>query len=107
MRSFTRSWSSPAQKVQNNGYNGHAMLLCRKNSTRMEDHVMGKAEGRVRFVGEAVVAVIAETQGMARDAADMVLVEYDDLPAIVELAKAATSEAPTESTSAAPVSRLN
>ncbi|MBL26962.1 MAG: carbon monoxide dehydrogenase [Rhodospirillaceae bacterium] len=52
------------------------------------------AKGRVRYVGEPVVAVIAETQALARDAADLVMVDYDDLPAIVELAKAATNDAP-------------
>ncbi|MDR9394394.1 MAG: xanthine dehydrogenase family protein molybdopterin-binding subunit [Roseovarius sp.] len=39
------------------------------------------AEDRVRFVGEGVAFVVAETSAQARDAADLVEIEYDDLPA--------------------------
>jgi carbon-monoxide dehydrogenase large subunit len=39
---------------------------------------------RVRFVGEAVAMVVAETLAQALDAADLVMVEYDDLPAVVD-----------------------
>jgi carbon-monoxide dehydrogenase large subunit len=38
----------------------------------------------VRFVGEAVVAVVAETRALARDAAELVMVEYEDLPAVAD-----------------------
>ncbi len=41
------------------------------------------AHERVRFVGEAVVAVVAETMQQARDAAEAVVVEYEELPAAV------------------------
>ena len=44
------------------------------------------AKGRVRFVGEPVAVVIAETMQVARDAAEMVMVDYDDLPAYTDLA---------------------
>ena len=37
----------------------------------------------VRFVGEAVVMVIAQTQTQARDAAELVVVDYEPLPAVV------------------------
>ena len=46
------------------------------------------ARGTARHVGEAVAAVIAETLDQARDAADLVAVEYEPLPATVD-AKAA------------------
>ena len=36
--------------------------------------------GEVRFVGEAVAAVVAETREQARDAAEAVLVDYEELP---------------------------
>jgi carbon-monoxide dehydrogenase large subunit len=49
---------------------------------------------RVRFVGEAVVAVFAETLGQARDAAEAVMVEYDELPVLVGLAQATAPDAP-------------
>jgi carbon-monoxide dehydrogenase large subunit len=38
----------------------------------------------VRLVGEAVAIVIANTQYAARDAADLVAVEYEELPAVVD-----------------------
>ena len=37
----------------------------------------------VRYAGEAVVMVVAETAGAARDAADLVEVDYDPLPLVV------------------------
>jgi carbon-monoxide dehydrogenase large subunit len=44
------------------------------------------ATGRVRHVGEAVVVVIADSPYIARDAADLVNVDYEPLPAVVEAA---------------------
>src|SRR6185503_564204 len=46
------------------------------------------AQGKVRHVGEKVAVVIAETLAQARDAADKIKVDYEELPAVVELAKA-------------------
>jgi carbon-monoxide dehydrogenase large subunit len=40
---------------------------------------------RVRFVGEAVAVVVAGSLKQARDAAEQILVEYDDLPISVAL----------------------
>jgi CO/xanthine dehydrogenase Mo-binding subunit len=42
------------------------------------------AVGKVRYVGEPVVAVVAETRELARDASELVEVEYEPLPAIVD-----------------------
>jgi carbon-monoxide dehydrogenase large subunit len=39
---------------------------------------------RVCFVGEAVVMVVAETLGAALDAADLVMIEYDETPAVID-----------------------
>ncbi|MGH8732255.1 MAG: xanthine dehydrogenase family protein molybdopterin-binding subunit, partial [Burkholderiales bacterium] len=50
------------------------------------------AQGKVRHVGERVAVVIAETLAQARDAADMVKVDYDELPAVVEGRKASSSK---------------
>jgi aerobic carbon-monoxide dehydrogenase large subunit len=44
----------------------------------------GLAHGRVRFVGEPVVLVVAETESIAQDAAELIAIEYQDLPALVE-----------------------
>ena len=42
----------------------------------------------VRFVGEAVVAVLAKTIAQGRAALEAVMVAYDELPAVVEIAQA-------------------
>ena len=52
------------------------------------------ALGRVRHVGEPVALVVAETLAAAREAADLVQVDYDELPAVIGLEDAEASEAP-------------
>ena len=47
------------------------------------------AQGKVRYVGDHVVAVIAETQAQAKAAAELVQVSYKELPPVVDLADAA------------------
>jgi len=44
------------------------------------------AEGRVRFVGEPVAMVVADTLQQARDAAELIEFDYDELPVAMELA---------------------
>jgi len=48
----------------------------------------------VRFVGDRVAFVVAETLAQARDAAEMVEVDYEPLPAVVDLEDAAKDGAP-------------
>ena len=52
------------------------------------------AQGKVRYVGDHVAVVIAETQLEARDAAELVEVDYDVLPAVVDVADARRPGAP-------------
>jgi carbon-monoxide dehydrogenase large subunit len=52
------------------------------------------AEERVRFVGESVVMVIAETQSAAQDAAENVVVLYDVLLAVTDCLAALAPDAP-------------
>jgi 2-furoyl-CoA dehydrogenase large subunit len=52
------------------------------------------AVGKVRYVGEPVVAVVAETRELARDAADLVEVEYEPLHVVVDARRALDAEAP-------------
>lgn len=40
---------------------------------------------RVRFVGDPVAVVVARTRNQAKDAAELVMVEYDELPAVINL----------------------
>ena len=49
---------------------------------------------KVRFMGEPVVAVVAETRNRARDAAALVDVEYEPLPAVVDAEQALQPDAP-------------
>ncbi|MEN9709981.1 MAG: hypothetical protein RIQ68_2389, partial [Pseudomonadota bacterium] len=49
---------------------------------------------RVRFVGEIVAVVLAETQAQAKAAAELVMVDYDALPAVGSTAFAASPDSP-------------
>ena len=52
------------------------------------------ALGRVRYVGDPVVLVVAETLDQATDAAEAVMVDYDPLPSITDTAKTVDKDAP-------------
>ena len=54
------------------------------------------AVDRVRYVGDAVAIVVADTKGQARDAAEQVEVTYKELPSVTQAvdAKAAMMSAP-------------
>jgi aerobic carbon-monoxide dehydrogenase large subunit len=52
------------------------------------------AEGKVRFFGDPVVAVIAEDLYTARDARDLIEVDYEPLPAAIDVEKAMQPGAP-------------
>src|SRR5690606_22746944 len=50
------------------------------------------AVDRVRYVGEPVAVVIASDRYVAQDAVDTIEVEYDELPAAVDVEQAMTGE---------------
>jgi len=52
------------------------------------------AHERVRFVGEPVAAVVAETIEQARNAAEAVMVDYQERPMVVDLSGATAAGAP-------------
>jgi carbon-monoxide dehydrogenase large subunit len=52
------------------------------------------ATGKVRFVGDIVAAVIAESAAQAADAAEQVIVDYDPLPSVMTAAAAMAPDAP-------------
>ena len=52
------------------------------------------AEGKVFYVGQPVVAIVAETRQQAQDAAEAVVIEYEDLPAVVDPRRAVEAGAP-------------
>ena len=55
------------------------------------DHAI-LAEGKVRYYGEPMAVVVAETPHQAADAAELVWVDYDDLPALTDAAGALASD---------------
>lgn len=55
------------------------------------DHAI-LADGKVRYYGEPVAVVVAETPHEAADAAELVWVDYDDLPALTDAATALASD---------------
>lgn len=66
------------------------------------DHLQGMkappqhalAVDRARWVGEPVVAVVARTRALAEEAADLVMVDYDELPAVTETMTALDPDTP-------------
>jgi aerobic carbon-monoxide dehydrogenase large subunit len=52
------------------------------------------AEGKVRYVGEPVALIVAETRAQALDAAEQLVVDYAPLPAVTSAAAARASGAP-------------
>ena len=49
------------------------------------------ATDKVRFVGEPVVAIVSETREEGEDAIDAVIIDYDVLPALIDLEEAMAS----------------
>src|SRR5271165_859691 len=51
------------------------------------------ASGRVRFVGDPVAVVVAESAAQAADAAELIAVDYEPLPAAVDMEAALAPDA--------------
>lgn len=56
--------------------------------------ILPLAKGKVRYVGEAVVAVIAESRYLAEDAAELIEIDYEPLGAIADPERGADAGAP-------------
>jgi carbon-monoxide dehydrogenase large subunit len=52
------------------------------------------AEGKVRFYGDPVAVVIADDRYTARDARDLIEIDYEPLPAVVDVEKAMQPDSP-------------
>jgi aerobic carbon-monoxide dehydrogenase large subunit len=52
------------------------------------------AEEKVFYVGQPVVAIVAETRAAAQDAAEALVIDYEDLPAVVDPRSAVAPDAP-------------
>lgn len=60
--------------------------------THKDRHIL--ARGRVRFAGEEVAAVAAVSEDVARDALDLIRVDYEEAPAVLSPEEALDDEAP-------------
>ncbi|MBW8830027.1 MAG: xanthine dehydrogenase family protein molybdopterin-binding subunit [Burkholderiales bacterium] len=49
------------------------------------------AQGKVRYVGDQVALVVAETQWQAKDAAELIDVVYEELPPVIDIRTAGTA----------------
>jgi carbon-monoxide dehydrogenase large subunit len=72
---------------------GTVPFMARLPNLRVPAHYL-LAVDRVRFVGEPVAAVVAESPYIARDALDLIEVDYEPLPAVVDPEKALEKGAP-------------
>lgn len=52
------------------------------------------AADRACFAGDAVAAIVAETRAQAEDAAEALIVDYEDLPAVTDARRAVEPDAP-------------
>ena len=74
---------------------GDAPTRRKRDGTRMyASQFPALATGRVRFVGDAVAFVVAETRALAEDAAELIEVTYEPLPSVTDTAAAAARGAP-------------
>ncbi|MGW8302543.1 MAG: xanthine dehydrogenase family protein molybdopterin-binding subunit, partial [Desulfobacterales bacterium] len=62
-----------------------------RTGTPRHVHILDK---KLRFVGDAVALVAAETAQMAKEALDLIEVTYEQLPAVYDVAEAIKSDAP-------------
>ncbi len=69
------------------------MVLSKDGSQMKNGSHPALAKGKVRYVGDHVAVVIAETLDQAKDAAAEVNVSYGVLPAVADLAKARDANA--------------
>ncbi|HZD26778.1 MAG TPA: xanthine dehydrogenase family protein molybdopterin-binding subunit, partial [Alphaproteobacteria bacterium] len=66
-----------------------------KPGTRFNEHLQPVlADSHVRHVGDGVAFVVAETAEQARDAAELIEADYEELPAVIGCDRAAAPDAP-------------
>lgn len=67
----------------------------RKWGPIVQDQYILPVDGRIRFAGEEIAAVAAETPEAAREAADRIAVEYEELPVLLGMEEALAPDAPS------------
>src|SRR5919109_3513235 len=63
------------------------LITGKNNKPMVEPRHPVLATGKVRHVGDPVAAVIAETLNQARHAAEQIVVDYEELPAVIDMKK--------------------
>jgi len=66
----------------------------RRGGTLLVPHYPALAQGKVRFVGQPVALVVAETQAAAQDAAELLDITYEELPSVTDARAALEPDAP-------------
>ena len=69
------------------------VILVNKNGPYQPTPYNILAVDKVRYVGEGVVLVVAETLAIAKDAAELVEIDYETLPSVTDTAAAAQPDA--------------
>ena len=77
------------------GAPAHGVFQGRRRLSLRVPFRQGLRIGRVRFVGEPVALVVAETDAIAQDAAELIAVEYEDLPVYRDRERRACRRAPS------------
>ena len=67
------------------------VVLVNKNGPYQPTPYNILAVDKVRYVGEGVVLVVAETLAIAKDAAELVEIDYEPLPAVTDTSAAAAA----------------
>ena len=78
-------------------YTAENIELTAVNQSEFMDPSMNRpplASGRVRFVGDIIAAVVAESKSQGVDAAEQIIVDYDPLPANADIEAAVADDAP-------------
>ena len=77
-------------------YTAENLELTAVNQSEFMDPSMNRpplASGRVRFVGDIIAAVVAESKSQGVDAAEQIIVDYDPLPANADIEAAIADDA--------------
>src|SRR5262245_43333064 len=65
------------------------VVLVHRDGPLLQTPYYPLAVDKVRYVGEGVVLVVAETLAIAKDAAELVAIDYEPLPAVIDTSAAA------------------
>jgi aerobic carbon-monoxide dehydrogenase large subunit len=72
----------------------HAMVKSRDGSPMFKTTRPILARDYVRYAGDPIAVVVATSEILARDAGELIMADYDELPIVVDTKKAAEPDAP-------------